>query len=96
MKSSLYRNLFALIALIVAACSQKPAVSEKDLADLVFIGAGETKIIDRHGRCIAFQDLTVGHDGYYLPANKEIWLALEPGERKNEHGDVVMRMAACL
>ncbi len=98
MKSSLYRNLFIFIAAFaLAACSQKPATSEADMAELVFIGAGETKVIDRHGRCIIHEDLRApdAHEGYYVATNKPVWLSLSLGDYDDESGEVVVRMSEC-
>jgi len=98
LKSSLYRNLFIFIAAFaLAACSQKPATSEADMAELVFIGAGETKVIDRHGRCIIHEDLRApdAHEGYYVATNKPVWLSLSLGDYDDESGEVVVRMSEC-
>jgi len=98
LKSSLYINLFIFIAAsALAACSQKPATSEADMAELAFISAGESKIINRHGRCLLIEDLSepTAHEGYALSTVKATWLVLEEGDRNTGDGSRPMRMSAC-
>lgn len=67
------------------------------LANLVFVGAGETKRIDRHDRCILFEDLSErgAHDGYNIQTNKEVWRVLTLGERQTADGARHSRMSEC-
>jgi len=98
LESSLYRILFIFFAAFaLAACSAKPATPEADMAELVFINAGETKTIDRHGRCIIHEDLRMpdAHEGYYITTNKPVWLAFGLGDYDDENGEVVVRMREC-
>ncbi|MFA5592238.1 MAG: hypothetical protein WC989_02870 [Micavibrio sp.] len=98
MKSGLYRSLFIFIAAFtLAACSEKPAISEAGMAELVFIKAGENKVIDRHGRCLLIQDLSEpkAHEGYALSTVKATWLVLEEGDRNTGDASHPMRISAC-
>jgi len=98
LESSLYRILFIFIAAFaLAACSAKPATPEADMAELVFISAGETKTINRHGRCIIHEDLSTAgsHEGYYVATNKPVWLALGLGDYRDQNGEAVIRMSEC-
>jgi len=98
LKSSLYRNLFIFIAALgLAACTEKSATSETGMAELVFINAGETKTINRHGRCIIHEDLSAAgsHEGYNIATNKPVWLALGLGDYRDQNGKVVVRMSEC-
>jgi len=96
LKTGFYQTLFLFIAAFaLAACAEKTAISKADMTDMVFIGAGESKIIDRHGRCILYEDLSKGHDGYYISTSKELWDVLTLGERDTPDGARPVRMSEC-
>lgn len=81
----------------MVACSEKSVISEPDMAELVFINAGEAKEVSRHGRCLIIEDLSEpkAHEGYTLSTVKATWLVLEEGARNTGDGSRPMRISAC-